>query len=60
MTKDLDPVLFIVSVEGLLTWHAVSEAAYRRNVGADLRDADTAARAKRHLVQFVMRGLGIE
>jgi AcrR family transcriptional regulator len=58
--KEIDPALFMISVDGLLTWHAVNEAAYRRTLGNDLRDAETAERAKRHIVQIVLRGLGVE
>ncbi len=60
MAKEIDPALFMISVDGLLTWHAINEAAYRRNLGNDLHDAETAERAKRHIVQIVLRGLGVE
>lgn len=58
--KEVDPALFIVTVDGILHWHVVNEAMYRRIVGKDLRDPETAARAKRHIGEFIFRGLGIE
>lgn len=58
--KEIDPALFVVSMDGLLHWHVVNEAAYRRNGGRDLSDAETAERVKRHIVQMTLRGLGIE
>jgi AcrR family transcriptional regulator len=60
LLKEIDPALFIISMDGLLHWHVVNEAAYRRNLGRDLSDVETAARAKRHIVQLTLRGLGVE
>jgi AcrR family transcriptional regulator len=60
LLTEIDPVLFIISMDGLLHWHVVNEAAYRRNGGRDLSDAETAERVKHHIVQMTLRGLGIE
>ena len=58
--KEIDPALFIVSVDALLHWHVVNEGVYRHTLGSDLRNAGTAERAKRHIVQLILRGLGLE
>jgi len=60
LARDVDLALFVLSIEGLLHWHVINQSAYRMNVGNDLKDTATAARAKHHITQFVLRGLGIE
>jgi AcrR family transcriptional regulator len=58
--KEIDPALFIISLDAILHWHVVNEEAYRRILGSDLRNHETAARAKRHIAQLVLRGVGVE
>jgi hypothetical protein len=59
-TREIDPALFIISVDAILHWHVVNEEAYRRILGSDLGDDETAARAKRHIAQLILRGIGVE
>jgi hypothetical protein len=58
--KEIDPALFIVSLDAVLHWHVVNEDAYRRLLGSDLRNEATATRAKRHITQLVLRGVGVD
>lgn len=58
--KEIDPALFIISVDAILHWHVVNEEAYRRILGSDLRNDETAARAKRHIAQLILRGIGVD
>jgi AcrR family transcriptional regulator len=58
--KEVDPALFIISLDAVLHWHVVNEEAYRRLLGSDLRDEATATRAKRHIAQLVLRGVGVD
>jgi AcrR family transcriptional regulator len=60
LMKEIDPTLFIISMDGLLHWHIVNESAYRRAVGNELSDDETARRAKAHILQLTLRGLGLE
>jgi len=57
--KEIDPALFIISLDAVLHWHVVNEEAYRRILGSDLRNDETAARAKRHIAQLILRGVGV-
>jgi AcrR family transcriptional regulator len=58
--KEMDPALFMISVCGILQWHVVSESLYQRLVGSDLANPQVVARARRHIVELIMRGMGIE
>ena len=58
--KPLDPALFLVTVDGLVHWHLVSNAFYRGFVGTGLDDPDTAARVREHLIQMVLRTAGLD
>jgi len=58
--KEIDPALFIISVDAMLHWHVVNEEAYRRILGSDLRNDETAARTKRHISQLILRAIGVE
>jgi AcrR family transcriptional regulator len=60
IAKEIDPALLMISVDAMVHWHVVNEGVYRALLGSDLRDPQTVARAKRHIVQVVLRSIGVE
>lgn len=58
--KDVDPVLFMVTIDGLVHWHIVNEGLYRQLLGRGLDDPALAARVREHVVAVALRTLGLE
>lgn len=58
--KDVDPVLFMVSIDGLVHWHIVNDALYRQLAGCGLDDPALAARVRDHIITVALRTLGLE
>lgn len=58
--KPLDPTLFLVTVDGLVHWHLASGAFYRGVLGKGLEDPDTARRVREHLIEMVLRTVGLD
>ena len=58
--KPIDAALFLITVDALLHWHLASDAFYRGFFGKGLDDPGTAARVRDHLIQMVLRGVGLD
>ena len=58
--KDVDPALFMATVDALVHWHVVNDAFYRRLLGRGLDDPETASRAREHVISVALRTLGLE
>jgi hypothetical protein len=58
--KAVEPALFLLTVDGLLHWHLASEAYYRLFLGAGLDDAEAAGRVREHVIQMVLRSVGLD
>lgn len=58
--KPIDPTLFLVTVDGLVHWHLASRTFYRDVLGHELDDPDTAGRVREHLIQIVLRTMGLD
>jgi len=58
--KPIDPTLFLVTVDGLVHWHLASNAYYQAFLGRGLDDPDTAGRVRTHLIEMVLRTVGLD
>jgi hypothetical protein len=58
--KDLDPALLIVTVDGLVHWHTMNRTFYRAVLGKDVDDPEIARRAREHIIQVVLRAVGLD
>lgn len=58
--KDIDPVLFMVTIDALVHWHIVNEGLYRQLLGHGLEDPELAARVREHVISVALRTLGLE
>jgi AcrR family transcriptional regulator len=58
--KPVDPLLFIVTMDGLLHWHLASDHFYREHFGGELSDPAVAARVREHVIQVVLRTVGLD
>ena len=58
--KDIDPVLFMVTVDALVHWHIVQEGLYRQLLGRGLDDPELAGRVREHVIAVALRTLGLE
>lgn len=58
--RAVDPVAFIASVDGLLHWHAANDGHYRALLGAGFERPDVVARAREHVIQMVLRAVGLD
>jgi AcrR family transcriptional regulator len=60
LMKAVDPVLFLVTVDALVHWHAGNDAFYRRVLGKGLEDPEVARRAREHVIEVVTRIVGLD
>jgi AcrR family transcriptional regulator len=58
--KDVDPVLFMVTIDGLVHWHIANDDLYRQLLGRGLDDPDLAARVRDHVIRVALRTLGLD
>lgn len=58
--KEIDPILFMISIDGLAHWHVVNDRIYRSLMGKGLDDPEIARRTRAHLIQMALRALGLE
>jgi len=58
--KDIDPVLFMVTVDALVHWHIIQEGLYRQLLGRGLDDPELAGRVRDHVTAVALRTLGLE
>jgi AcrR family transcriptional regulator len=58
--KDVDPVLFMVTIDALVHWHIANEGLYRQLLGHGLEDPELAARVREHVISVALRTLGLE
>lgn len=58
--KPIDPPLLMASVEGLLASHLTNDTLYRTFYGTGIDDPATAARVREHVIQMVLRAIGLE
>lgn len=60
LVKQIDPVAFMVTIDGLVHWHIVNQALYRNLLGKGLEDPEVAARTRSHIIEVALRTLGLE
>jgi hypothetical protein len=58
--KEIDPVLFMMSIDALAHWHVVNDGLYRSLMGKGLEDPEVARRTREHVIQMALRALGLE
>ena len=58
--KEIDPVLFMVTIDALVHWHIVNDGLYRQLLGHGLDDPELAARVREHVIAVALRTLGLE
>ena len=58
--KPIEPPLLMASVEGLLASHLTNDTLYRTFYGTGIDDPATAARVREHVIQMVLRAIGLE
>jgi AcrR family transcriptional regulator len=58
--KAFDPTLLIASVDGLIQWHIANDGFYRTVMGKGLDDPMMARRVREHVMDVVMRAVGLE
>jgi AcrR family transcriptional regulator len=58
--KPLDPGLMIATVEGLVQWHIANDGSLRGLYGKGLEDPEMARRVREHVIDVVMRMIGLE
>ncbi len=58
--RDVDPVLFMVTIDALVHWHIANDGLYRQLLGRGLDDADLAARVREHVISVALRTLGLD
>jgi AcrR family transcriptional regulator len=58
--KEIDPVLFMMSIDALAHWHVVNDGLYRSLMGKGLEDPEVARRTRAHVIQMALRALGLE
>jgi TetR/AcrR family transcriptional regulator len=58
--KPIEPTLLLISVEGLLAAHLANDAVYRGFYGKGLDDPEVAQRVRDHVIQVVLRAVGLE
>ena len=56
----LDPALLLITFEGILTYHLLARDSYHTLFGKDVTDPEMARRTKDHVINVVLRILGIE
>jgi AcrR family transcriptional regulator len=60
LVKEVDPVPFMVTIDGLVHWHVVHGSLYRSLLGRGLEDPETIHRAREHVIQVALRTLGLD
>jgi AcrR family transcriptional regulator len=60
LVKAVDPAFLLVTIDGLVHWHIANDPFYRRVLGKGFDDPDLVRRAREHVIQVVMRTLGLE
>ncbi len=60
LVKHIDPVAFMVTIDGLVHWHIVNQNLYRNLLGKGLEDPEVAARTRAHVIEVALRTLGLE
>ena len=58
--KDVDPILLMLTIDGLLHWLLIADGLYRRMLGKGLDDAALAERVREHLIAVALRTLGLD
>jgi AcrR family transcriptional regulator len=58
--RDVDPVLFMVTIDALVHWHIVNEGLYRQLLGQGFDDPKLAARVREHVIAVALRTLGLD
>jgi len=50
----------MVTVDGLVHWHLANDGFYRTVLGRGLDDPEVVRRAREHVIQVVLRTMGLE
>jgi TetR/AcrR family transcriptional regulator len=58
--KPCDPALLITSVDGLVQWHIANDGYLKSIFGKGLDDPEIAGRVREHVIDVVMRTVGLE
>lgn len=58
--KPVDPVCLMITVDALVHWHLANDSFYRTVLGRGLDDPEVLGRARAHVIQVVLRTVGLE
>jgi AcrR family transcriptional regulator len=58
--KVIDPVLLMLTIDGLVHWHIIADQIYERMLGKGLDDPELAKRVREHVTQVALRTLGLD
>jgi AcrR family transcriptional regulator len=56
----IDPVHFMVTIDGLVHWHILNEPLYRRLLGRGFDDDEVRSQTREHVIQVALRTLGLD
>jgi len=58
--KDIDPALFLITTGAIIQQHVIANGTYRDLVGGRLSSEEVESRTRAHVVQVILRSLGID
>jgi AcrR family transcriptional regulator len=58
--KDIDPALFLITTGAIIQQHVIANGTYRDLVGGRLSSAEVESRTRAHVVQVILRSLGLD
>jgi TetR/AcrR family transcriptional regulator len=58
--KPVDPVLLMLTIDGLVHWQIIADGLYERMLGKGLDDPELAKRVREHVTQVALRTLGLD
>jgi AcrR family transcriptional regulator len=58
--KEIDPALFLITTGAIIQQHVIANGTYRDLVGGRLSAEEIESRTRAHIVQVILRSLGID
>ena len=58
--KEIDPALFLITAGAIIQHHVIANGTVRELVGRSLSGKDVEARTRKHVIQVILRSLGID
>jgi len=58
--KPVDPVCLMITVDALVNWHLANDGFYRTILGRGLDDPEILRRVREHVIQVVLRTVGLD